>query len=289
MLSMTGYGYAERLTNDFLLTVEVKSYNNRYLEINHTMPNSLSRFEQRMDEQIKSVSQRGHVDLNIRLRQLRADLNLHVDHAALEQYRSAYSQIADTAGIAKEPVLRDYIDAEGVLVSVRDTDISRYEEPLFELLEMALRDLKVSKQREGDATKVHLKQLGDALLTGLDTVAGYADALEERLKTNLLARFEELLGSKGYDENRFLQEVAILLTKYSVSEELVRLKTHIELYMDLLDSPDPVGKRLDFLCQEMNREINTIGSKSIMAEINHQVVGMKDSLENIREQVRNIE
>jgi uncharacterized protein (TIGR00255 family) len=289
MLSMTGYGYAERLTNDFLLTVEVKSYNNRYLEINHTMPNSLSRFEQRMDEQIKSVSQRGHVDLNIRLRQLRADLNLHVDHAALEQYRSAYSQIADAAGIAKEPVLRDYIDAEGVLVSVRDTDISRYEEPLFELLEMALRDLKVSKQREGDATKVHLKQLGDALLTGLDTVAGYADALEERLKTNLLARFEELLGSKGYDENRFLQEVAILLTKYSVSEELVRLKTHIELYMDLLDSPDPVGKRLDFLCQEMNREINTIGSKSIMAEINHQVVGMKDSLENIREQVRNIE
>ncbi|HLW21668.1 MAG TPA: YicC/YloC family endoribonuclease [Sphaerochaetaceae bacterium] len=289
MLSMTGYGYAERLTNDFLLTVEVKSYNNRYLEINHTMPNSLSRFEQRMDEQIKSVSQRGHVDLNIRLRQLRADLNLHVDHAALEQYRSAYSQIADAAGIAKEPVLRDYIDAEGVLVSVRDTDISRYEKPLFELLEMALRDLKVSKQREGDATKVHLKQLGDALLTGLDTVAGYADALEERLKTNLLARFEELLGSKGYDENRFLQEVAILLTKYSVSEELVRLKTHIELYMDLLDSPDPVGKRLDFLCQEMNREINTIGSKSIMAEINHQVVGMKDSLENIREQVRNIE
>jgi uncharacterized protein (TIGR00255 family) len=98
-----------------------------------------------------------------------------------------------------------------------------------------------------------------------------------------------MLGSKGYDENRFMQEVAILLSKYSVNEEIVRLQTHIEALESLLDVSDPVGKRLDFLSQEMNREINTIGSKSILVEINQQVVQMKDSLENIREQVRNIE
>ena len=109
------------------------------------------------------------------------------------------------------------------------------------------------------------------------------------MKENLLSKFDEMLGSKGYDDNRFLQEVAILLSKYSVNEEIVRLKTHIGSFRNLLFERDPVGKRLDFLAQEMNREINTIGSKSILVEINQHVVGMKDSLENIREQVRNIE
>lgn len=289
MVSMTGYGYSESLTEHFHLTVEVKSYNSRYLEINHTIPNSLSRFEQRIDEQIKSVSQRGHIEVNIRLRQLHTDLNLHVDRAALQQYQNAFMEIAEETGISAKPSLSDYIVSEGVLVSVRDTDISRYEKPLFELLTLALSDFKASKEREGSATKEHLLQLGDQLLVGLQTVMGYADALEERLKENLLVRFEEMLGANGYDENRFLQEVAMLLTKYSVKEELVRLRTHIEHYRELLDNLEPVGKRLDFLCQEMNREINTIGSKSIMVEVNQQVVSMKDNLENIREQVRNIE
>jgi uncharacterized protein (TIGR00255 family) len=97
------------------------------------------------------------------------------------------------------------------------------------------------------------------------------------------------LGDKGYYEGRFLQEVATLLSKYSVNEEIVRLRTHIASFKDLLESDEPVGKKLDFLSQEMNREINTIGSKSIIVQINQQVVEMKDSLENIREQVRNIE
>lgn len=289
MVSMTGYGYSERLTEYFHLTVEVKSYNSRYLEINHTMPSSLSRFEQRIDEEIKSVTQRGHVEVNIRLKQLHADLNLHVDRAALQQYQSAFLQISKEMGLSAGPTLSDYVASEGVLVSVRDTDVSRYEKPLFELLDLALTDFKTSKEREGLATRAHLRQLGAQLLAGLETVAGYADALEEKLRENLLSRFDEMLGTRGYDENRFLQEVAILLAKYSVDEEIVRLRTHLNHYDELIDAAQPVGKKLDFLCQEMNREINTIGSKSIMVEVNQQVVSMKDNLENIREQVRNIE
>jgi uncharacterized protein (TIGR00255 family) len=159
----------------------------------------------------------------------------------------------------------------------------------MKLLDKALVEFSDSKGREGTATQENLTQLGNQLHSGLDAIAEYAGTLEIKLKENLISRFDEMLGEKGYDENRFLQEVATLLTKYSVNEELVRLKTHIDVFMDLLKSPDPVGKRLDFLCQEMNREINTIGSKSIIVEINQQVVNMKDSLENIREQVRNIE
>jgi len=289
MRSMTGYGYAEQLSEEFLLTVEVKSYNNRYMEINHSLPGSLSRFEQIMDDRIKQHANRGHVELNVRLRQLSSDLNLHVDQGALLQYSQAFSQIQNLTECDSKPTLQDYIAADGVLVSVRNTDPSCYEAPLMELLDKALVEFSDSKGREGTATQENLTQLGNQLHSGLDAIAEYAGTLEIKLKENLISRFDEMLGEKGYDENRFLQEVATLLTKYSVNEELVRLKTHIDVFMDLLKSPDPVGKRLDFLCQEMNREINTIGSKSIIVEINQQVVNMKDSLENIREQVRNIE
>lgn len=289
MLSMTGYGYAERLTDDFLMTVEVKSYNNRYLEIVHTLPNSLSRFEQELDKRIKGVVSRGRVELSVRLKQINIDLNLHVDEGVLQQYRKAFERISDLVQARQEPLLSDYIAAEGVIVSVRDTEVSRYEAPLMELLDQALLEFRSAKEREGAATRDDLLRLSGQLKEGLDVVSSYSGTLEQRLKDNLTSRFDEMLGSKGYDESRFMQEVAMLLSKYSVNEEIVRLQTHIGALEELLDSAEPVGKRLDFLCQEMNREINTIGSKSILVEINQQVVGMKDSLENIREQVRNIE
>jgi len=286
---MTGYGSSELLTEDFLLTVEIKSYNNRYFEILHTMPSLLSQFELAIDERIKGIVSRGRVELNVRLRQLQTDVTLRVDEAAVHQYKRAFATIAQLAGLKDEPKLENYMLVEGILVPLRNDDASLYEEPLFTLLDQALADLKASKEREGVATKQDLIRLGNQMQVGLDVVISQAEALEEKLKENLLNRFEELLGSKGYDENRFLQEVAILLSKYSVNEELVRLQTHIEAFRDLLESHEPVGKRLDFLAQEMNREINTIGSKSIMVEISQQVITLKDNLENIREQVRNIE
>ena len=125
----------------------------------------------------------------------------------------------------------------------------------------------------------------------LDVVRSHAGTLEQRLRENLLARFEEMLGPKGYDENRFLQEVAVIITRYSINEELVRLQAHVHEYRRLLGTAngEAIGKKIDFLSQEMNREINTIGSKSIIVEVNQQVVRMKDALENIREQLRNIE
>jgi uncharacterized protein (TIGR00255 family) len=222
------------------------------------------------------------------MRQLSSDINLHVDMGALEQYRAAFDQISTVTG-TKEATLADYAQADGVIVSVRDSDVSRYEQLLFELLDTALVDFSIAKEREGEATRKNLQHLGTLFQQELDVVVSYAQELEERLKQSLLNRFDELLGSRGYDEHRFLQEVALLLAKYSVNEEIERLKTHLAAFHELLDTQDSVGKRLDFLCQEMNREVNTIGSKSIIVEVNQHVVGMKDSLENIREQVRNIE
>ena len=131
--------------------------------------------------------------------------------------------------------------------------------------------------------------MGTVVSEGLDVIKSHANELEQMVKDTLRSRFVEMLGDQNYDENRILQEVAVMLVKYSVHEEIKRLGVHLKEYFSLLERSEPVGKRLDFLCQEMNREINTIGSKSQMVELNIQVVKMKDGLENIREQIRNIE
>jgi len=123
----------------------------------------------------------------------------------------------------------------------------------------------------------------------LRKVENRAEELEELVTKNIRARFEEILGDQNYDENKILQEVAAMLVKVTINEEIKRLQIHLTEFKKLVLSEQPIGKRLDFLCQEMNREINTIGSKSQIAELNLEVVQMKDSLENIREQVRNVE
>ncbi len=289
MNSMTGYGFAESSCEKFQLAVEVKSYNNRYLDINHNIPYYLSPFELEIDKKVKEVAKRGHVEVNIRVKNLVSDVKLSVDSEAVRLYTDAFAQIAAISKKALKPQLADFLGAEGVLSSIRESDSEQYRSLLFSTLEMALTQLSESKKREGESTKADLSRLGKGIQDGLDVVKGHADELEQLVKTNLRNRFEEMLSDQNYDENRILSEVAVMLVKYSVSEEIKRLSIHLKEYFSLLEEMEPVGKRLDFLCQEMNREINTIGSKSQMVALNIQVVRMKDGLENIREQVRNIE
>jgi uncharacterized protein (TIGR00255 family) len=286
---MTGYGSAETMNEKFQLSVEIKSYNNRFLDINHNIPFFLSPFEMDIDKAVATVASRGHVEVNVRVKSLVSDMEIVVDSQAVERYRDAFAQIAALSGKALKPELSDFLSAEGVMTSVRQGDSEMYRQPLFTTLDTALAQFGQSKEREGNSTKIDLAAMGKIVEDGLSVVTEHAGELEELVKVNLRNRFEEMLADQHYDENRILQEVAVMLVKYSVNEEIKRLAIHLKEYFKLLNSNDPVGKRLDFLCQEMNREINTIGSKSQMVEMNLQVVRMKDGLENIREQIRNIE
>ena len=152
-----------------------------------------------------------------------------------------------------------------------------------------MQQFRDAKAREGEATRRDLTAMIDSLEASLEVVKANVSTLETMIRQNLETRIREMLGDSSYDENRILTEVAVMLNRYTINEETVRLSTHIAEFRKLLASDDAVGKRMDFLSQEMNREINTIGSKSQMVEVNMQVVNMKDCLENIREQVRNIE
>jgi uncharacterized protein (TIGR00255 family) len=289
MKSMTGYGSAEVMTEQFQLSVEVKSYNNRYLDINHNIPYMLAPYEMEIDKKITDFASRGHVEVNIRVKNLASDVQLYVDEQAVKNYSEAFASIAALSGKALKPQLSDYLGSEGVLVSLKGNDSERYRQVLFETLQAALVQFSESKVREGSSTQRDLVRLGTVVSEGLDVIKSHANELEQMVKDTLRSRFVEMLGDQNYDENRILQEVAVMLVKYSVHEEIKRLGVHLKEYFSLLERSEPVGKRLDFLCQEMNREINTIGSKSQMVELNIQVVKMKDGLENIREQIRNIE
>ncbi|MDY0289811.1 MAG: YicC/YloC family endoribonuclease [Sphaerochaeta sp.] len=289
MKSMTGYGSAEELNEEFQISVELKSYNSRYLEINHNIPFYLAPFEIEIDDSIKKVASRGHIEVNIRIKTLASDMEIVVDKLAVKRYSEAFAQIAALSGKALKPELADFLGSEGVITSVRQSDSEIYRASLFSTLASALVQFGESKDREGSHTKADLKKMGLVVSEGHAIIASHSQELEDLVKTNVRSRFDEMLADQNYDENRILAEVAVLLVKYSVNEEIKRLDVHLKEFFNLLEQEEPVGKRLDFLCQEMLREINTIGSKSQMVEMNLQVVRMKDGLENIREQIRNIE
>ncbi|MDD6841474.1 MAG: YicC family protein [Spirochaetales bacterium] len=288
MKSMTGYGHSIYKSSDYILEVEIKSYNNRYLDISHTINPLLSSYETYVDEEIKKTVSRGHLDVSLKLKTLSMPSELVLDENLLMQYKNSIERISSLTGAAL-PDAGFYTTLEGVISNTRTVDQDYYKEGVESAVREALAMLLENKKREGEGTKKDLEKLGAKFKASLEIILSKKDEMEEYFKKILLEKYEELLGEKGKDDPRFLSEVAALLVKYSINEECSRLKVHLSEYDKLLESNESVGKKLDFLCQEMNREINTTASKSQMVEINLEVVKMKDALEDIREQARNIE
>ena len=288
MKSMTGYGHSIYKSSDYILEVEIKSYNNRYLDISHTINPLLSSYETYVDEEIKKTVSRGHLDVSLKLKTLSMPSELVLDENLLTQYKNSIERISSLTGAAL-PDAGFYTTLEGVISNTRTVDQDYYKEGVESAVREALAMLLENKKREGEGTKKDLEKLGAKFKASLEIILSKKDEMEEYFKKILLEKYEELLGEKGKDDPRFLSEVAALIVKYSINEECSRLKVHLSEYDKLLESDESVGKKLDFLCQEMNREINTTASKSQMVEINLEVVKMKDALEDIREQARNIE
>ncbi len=289
MKSMTGYGCAETLNNEMQMQVEIKSVNNRYLDIVHNIPYYLSAYEIDIDNKIKEVASRGRVEISVRIRILKNDVKVVVDQEVINQYFKAFKSISEYTNSDIKPQISDFLSVEGALTSIKDTDTKKFEKPLFTLLDLALEQFKESKLREGLSTYNDLKESKKKISQSLEIIKKRADEIEQNIKDSLIIKVNDMLGDQNYDENRILQEVALMLVKLTINEEIQRLSVHLDEFDRLLEEDIPIGKRIDFLCQEINREINTIGSKSQIAELNLEVVRMKDSLENIREQVRNIE
>jgi uncharacterized protein (TIGR00255 family) len=285
---MTGYAYREISGEEMTLSVEIKGYNSRFLEIYVNIPPWLSGLEPSVRNYMSSRIGRGKIETTIRLREHRGKLSVSVNTEAALAYEKAISLLAQSLGSNEKPGLSLILGMEGVLETEKSRDDDRYWKQIEPVLKNASEVFEAERVREGQHTEADILSHLGSIESSVKTVASCAPALEISIKENLKKRFTELLGNQ-IDESRILAETAVLLMKYTISEEISRLSSHLsEFRAETKRNPSP-GKKLDFLCQEINREINTIGAKTTVLEVSREVVKMKDALENIREQLRNVE
>jgi uncharacterized protein (TIGR00255 family) len=288
MKSMTGYGYCEWQNDSLFLSVEIKGYNSRFLETFVNLPPFLASLESKMKELVTESCRRGKVEINIRLKELNSDIEVSINMGAAKAYYEAMETLSENLKLKDKPELKDLLSLDGVLQIDKKRDNEKYWLALEPLLKDALAQFNTEREREGKHTQDDILFHLDAIRKSREIIVGFAPQLEKDIAENLRAKIAEYL-SDNIDENRILQETAILLMKYTISEELSRLDAHLKEFREEIERNPAPGKKLDFLSQEINREINTIGSKSPVLEVNRCVVSMKDALENIREQLRNVE
>lgn len=289
MNSMTGYGFKEAVVDGTQISVEIKSVNNRFLDLSVNLPPFLNPIEQRIRKLVSEKIVRGKVDLTIRVKDMNSTAVVNPDIGAAKMYADAISKIA--AALGKDPAeipLSLVISQDGVLNITHEYDAEKYWQKIEGIFNEVFSSFVADRKREGENLKKDLL----AKLSKLDECAAFfkewQPKMEEKFKEIVTKRFKELLGDYA-DENRIMAEVAAMMVKYTINEEIVRLQSHLSvLRKEINENPVP-GKRIDFICQEANREINTIGSKNQFTEVGAMVINAKDSLENIREQAKNVE
>lgn len=287
MTSMTGYAYQEKNYENAVVSVEIKSVNSRFLDLTVNLPPYLNALESFFRAKITEKVIRGKVDVFIRVKELESDAEILADIGAAKSYLSAIKKIAEATGYSTDIPLSLLVSQPGVLNTNKSYDVEKYKAMVEPVFDAALKKFISDTEREGANMKADL----EAKLSKLEKCAAFfkewQPKMEVYFKETITKKFNELLGD-GADQNRIMTETAAMLVKYTINEEIVRLHSHLAaMRSELKNNPYP-GKKLDFLCQEANREINTIGSKNQFAEVGAMVVEAKDSLENIREQGKNI-
>jgi uncharacterized protein (TIGR00255 family) len=290
---MTGYGRAEAAGPRLALAVEVKSVNHRHLDIALKLPRAVASLEPDARRLVQSAIQRGRVDVTVSLSPVEGgNLNpLAVNLAQAREYAEVARRLADEMNLVGGPTVAWLLEQPGVIA--RDAEPALTAEDAWPLLERALSqalgELVTRREAEGEALRRDLLGLCAALGAHVDLIAERAPLAVERRAARLRERIQALLGETVIDEGRIATEVAIWAEKTDITEELARLRAHLDQLALLLREGGMVGRTLDFLIQEMNREVNTVGSKADDLEISQAVIAAKSTLEKLREQAQNIE
>jgi uncharacterized protein (TIGR00255 family) len=293
--SMTGYGEAERDTPAGRLRAEARTVNHRYFSLNLRIGRGVDRYEPQIRDWLRALLPRGHVNFSLRLErpELEGDeIALRVDEVRARQY------VRLLRSLKKELELPGEVDL--ALLS-RFTDLIVDETEVDQLLpdvtsvqevtQAAARAVIAMREDEGLRLRIDLEQRLDAIEATMGRIAELAPERLTAERDRMHRVVAELLEGVPLDEDRIAREIAYIAERWDISEELVRLRSHLELFRETLadESSEPVGKRLSFLTQEMNRETNTIGSKANDAAVEHQVIAIKDEIERLREQIENVE
>ncbi len=289
--SMTGYGRAVETVNGREFTVELRSVNNRYLDCSVRLPRLLSFAEDAVKQAVKASVSRGKVDVFISLRsEAQEDVTVTLNSAALQGYLSAMRQMVTEFGVRDDISVSTLSRLPDMFsVEKQEVDEEQLSKDLMQVVAKALEGYDAMRCAEGQALDRDLRSRGQTILDFVAQVeAGNAQTVTD-YRTRLENKLREVLENTAIDESRILTEAAIFADKVAVDEETVRLRSHLEQMNAMLDGGGAIGRKLDFLLQEMNREANTIGSKCTDVRLARIVVDIKAELEKIREQTQNIE
>lgn len=292
--SMTGFGEAELESAVGRLRAEVRTVNHRFFSLNLRLGRGLESFEPHVREWVRALLPRGHVNFALRLETVDAagEVALRLDEARARRYVELLRALKERLNLAGDVDLAMLTRFSDFLVLDEDAEAAAPDAAdVRRVTETAARSAVAMREDEGLRLAEDLEQRLRAIEVAMSRIEGLAPARMVTERNRMRRVVAELLEGMPLDEDRIAREIAYLAERWDISEELVRLRSHIELFRNTLadPSPEPVGKRLSFLTQEMNRETNTIGSKANDATIEHQVIAIKDEIERLREQIENVE
>ncbi len=288
MNSMTGFGYSEYNNEDYNISIEAKSYNNRFLDLNLALPPFLSQLEERIRQETVKRIKRGRVEIYFKIKNFNEELEIVIDKKSLEAHVRALHELNTLAGLHDELHLSHLLRIEGILKTYRSFDLEKFWKALGPVLNAALDKLVDSRRVEGEKLELDIREMIQKIGQQADLIESLVPEIEKKIRLTVRQKFDELLG-KDIDDSRVLAEIAALVIRFDINEEVVRMKTHLESFQKSMSEDELPGKKLDFICQELNREINTISAKSLLIEMNNAAIAVKELIERIREQLRNVE
>ncbi|TVY08739.1 YicC/YloC family endoribonuclease [Paenibacillus cremeus] len=292
VLSMTGFGQASVSVAGFQLRIDLKSVNHRYCEVAVRMPREWARYEDAVKQAVLQLVKRGRVDAFVTIeRERQSSQAIEIDWDLAAGYMQAAEQLRERFGLTDQLTLKDLLSLPDLVAmkELPDTGDEHMRQAIVACATQAAQELLEMRAREGAFLLADLEQRLAGLERSRQEAAVLAPQAVKEHAEKLRTRIQELLQQEAPDESRLAMEVAVFADRVAIDEELTRLHSHCGQFKGLLHSREPVGRKLDFLVQEMNREVNTIGSKANHASLTALVVDMKAELEKMREQIQNIE
>ena len=289
--SMTGFGRGHKVLNGRDITVEIRSVNHRYYEFSSRLPRSLNYVEERLKSLLQGRISRGKVEVSVLLNNVEAaDKKITINRDVVREYIEALRSVKEEFGLTDDLALSNVLRIPDAFTVVKtETDEEQLWEDIKSTAEEALEHFISMRENEGARMKQDVLSRLAKIEEWVGVVETRSPQVVEDYRKRLYDKMCEVLSSSNIDENRILLEAGIFSEKTAVDEETVRLRSHIAQFRSMLESGEPVGRKLDFLVQEMNRETNTIGSKVQDIEVTRIVVDQKSEIEKIREQIQNIE
>ena len=288
LLSMTGYGRADDSYESKKITVEVRSLNSKFTDVRIKLPQNYKEKEQALNKLAAGLVERGKIEISIEVQSISGDEEFSLNIPLFKKYHQELTKLSDELGMEKKGLLPAILKMPQILNPTQESIDENEWEVVRKTFLKALENFNAFRRKEGLALENDMIQRINNIQSNLEALSPFEKDRIEQIKTRMKSHLEEYLGKENVDQNRFEQEVLFYMEKIDINEEKVRLSQHCKYFIELLNEPVTLkGRKLNFIGQEIGREINTLGSKAYSSAIQVHVVNMKDELEKIKEQVAN--